>query len=102
MTTFEFFKAQLEKAMANGNGKYINSEIQPGTFKWIKACSEWFFSSAWDYQMREVTDIAEMKEKKLIRVKEYSNWMNRQLGQTRLIVLTNAGVKEFYKTMIAT
>ncbi len=100
MTTFEFFKAQLDDAVAKGFTEQINPEIKPGTYKWVKVCSDWFFGGAWDFQMKEVTDIAEMREKKFLKVMEYTNWTARQLGHTKKIALTNAGVKEFYKQMI--
>ena len=100
MTTFEFFKAQLDEAVENGLTSWINPEIKPGSFKWIKVCADWFFGGAWDYQMRDVTDIAEMREQKLLKVMEYSNWKARQLGQTRKYALTNQGIKAFYKAMI--
>lgn len=50
--------------------------------------------------MKDVTDIAEMREQKLLKVMEYSNWKARQLGQTRKYALTNHGIKAFYKAMI--
>ncbi len=100
MTAFEFFKAQLDEAIEKGLTDRINPEIKPGSFKWVKAAADWFFGGAWDYQMKEVTDIQEMRDKKLLRITEYTNWKARQLGQTRRIALTNAGVREFYRTMI--
>ena len=42
-----------------------------------------------------------MLDQKLLKVREYSNWQNRMLGQTRHISLTVKGVKAFYKAMIA-
>lgn len=59
------------------------------------------FGGAWDFQMKEVTDIDSMRQQKLVKVIEYSSWKARQLGQTRKYALTNAGIREFYKTMIA-
>ena len=100
MTTFEFFKAQLDEAVAAGYTAHINPEIRPGTLKWVKVCADWFFGGAWDYQMKAVTDIREMREQGLLKVMEYSNWKARQLGQTQKIALTNKGLREFYKVMI--
>ena len=100
MTAFEFYKAQLDDAIQNGMGERINPEIKPGTFKWVKACADWFFGGAWDYKMKEVTDVAEMKAAGFVKIVEYSNWVNRHLGQTRYIALTNKGVREFYNQMI--
>ena len=101
MTTFEFFKAQLDDAVAKGYTDQINPEIKPGTYRWVKVCSEWFFGGAWEYQMKDVTDLKEMLDQKLLKVREYSNWQNRMLGQTRHTSLTVKGVKAFYKAMIA-
>lgn len=101
MTTFEFFKNQLDKAVEDGLTAQINPEIKPGSYKWVKVCADWFFGGAWDYQMKDVTDIAEMLDQKLLKVWEYSNWQNRMLGQTRHISLTVKGIKAFYKAMIA-
>ena len=100
MTAFEFYKAQLDEAVEKGLTQRVNPEIKSGTLKWVQVCADWFFGGAWDYQMREVTDIAELREQKLLKVMEYSNWRARQLGQTRKIALTNKGVREFYKVMI--
>ena len=100
MTTFEFFKAQLDEAVEKGLTNRINPEIKPGSFKWVKVCADWFFGGAWDYQMKGVTDIAEMRAQGFLKVMEYSNWKARQLGQTRKIALTNKGLREFYKVMI--
>ena len=100
MTTFEFFKAQLDDAVAAGYTARINPEIKPGSFKWVKVCADWFFGGAWDYQMTDVPDIAEMREQKLLKMMEYSNWKARQLGQTRKYALTNQGIRAFYKAMI--
>ena len=100
MTAFEFFKAQLDDAVAAGYTAHINPEIKPNTLKWVQVCADWFFGGAWDYQMKEVTDIAEMRAQGFLKVMEYSNWKARQLGQTRKIALTNKGLREFYKTMI--
>ena len=100
MTTFEFFKAQLDEAVAKGYTDQINPEIKPGTYRWVKVCSEWFFGGAWDYQMKDVTDLKEMLDQKLLKVREYSNWQNRMLGQTRHISLTVKGVRAFYQTII--
>lgn len=102
MTTFEFFKDQLDKAVAQGCGttKVCTINLKYMSYGWVKAAADWFFGGAWDYQMKEVTDIAEMREKKLLKVMEYSNWRARQLGQTRKYALTNKGIKEFYKTMV--
>ena len=49
--------------------------------------------------MREVTDVAEMREQGFLKVIEYSNWKARQLGQTRKIALTNKGIRAFYKAV---
>ena len=98
MTAFEFFKAQLDEAVAAGYTARINPEIKPGTFKWVKVCADWWFGGTWDYQMKEVTDIREMKAAGFLKIMEYSNWKARQLGQTRKIALTNAGLWEFYRT----
>lgn len=100
MTTFEYFKKQLDEAVEQGLTARINPEIKPWTYKWVKVCGDWFFGGAWDYQMKEVTDLREMLDKKLLKVREYSNWTNRQLGQTRHISLTNMGLREFYKSII--
>ena len=97
MTAFEFFKAQLDEAVEKGLTNRINPEIKPGSFKWVQVCADWWFGGAWDYQMKEVTDIREMREKGLLKVMEYSNWRARQLGQTRKIALTNKGIREFYR-----
>ena len=72
MTTFEFFKAQLDEAVEKGLTNRINPEIKPGSSKWVQ----------------------------VLKVMEYSNWKARQLGQTRKIALTNKGLREFYKVMI--
>ncbi len=101
MTTFEFFKAQLDDAVEKGLTRRIDPEIKPGTYKWVRVCGNWFFGGAWDYQMKEVTDIDEMREKKFLKVMEYTNWKARNLGQTRKIALTNAGLREFCKKMIS-
>ena len=101
MTTFEFFKARLDEAVEKGLTGRINPDIKPGTYKWVKVCADWFFGGAWDYQMKEVTDIAKMREQKLLKVMEYSNWRARQLGQTRKYALTNKGIRAFYNAMIA-
>ncbi len=100
MTTFEFFKNQLDEAVEKGLTSRINPQIKPGSFKWVKVCADWFFGDAWDYQMKDVTNIAEMREQGFLKVMEYSNWKARQLGQTRKYALTNQGIKEFYKAMI--
>lgn len=42
MTTFEFFKAQLDDAVEKGLTERINPEIKPGTYKWVKVCAGWF------------------------------------------------------------
>ena len=97
MTTFEFFKAQLDDAIAAGYTARINPEIKPGSFKWVQVCADWWFGGAWDYQMKEVTDIREMREQGFLKVMEYSNWRARQLGQTRRIALTKKGIREFYR-----
>ncbi len=96
MTAFEFYKAQLDEAVAAGFTARINPEIKPGSFKWVQVCADWRFGGAWDYQMKEVTDIREMREKGFLKFMEYSNWRARQLGQTRKIALTNKGIREFY------
>ena len=38
-----------------------------------------------------------MREQKLLKVMEYSNWQARQLGKSRKISLTNKGIREFYR-----
>ena len=100
MTTFEFYKAQLDDAVQKGLTERINPEIEPWSFKWIKVCGDWFFGGAWDYQMKEVTDVPEMKAAGFVKIREYTNWMNRHLGQTKLIALTNKGIREFYNEKI--
>ena len=97
MTTFEFFKAQLDEAVEKGLTNRINPEIKPGSSKWVQVCADWWFGGAWDYQMKEVTDIREMREQGFLKVMEYSNWRARQLGKTRKIALTNKGIREFYR-----
>jgi len=97
MTAFEFYKAQLDDAVAAGFTARINPEIKPNTLKWVQVCGDWWFGGAWDYQMKEVTDIREMREQGFLKVMEYSNWRARQLGQTRRIALTNKGIREFYR-----
>ena len=101
MTTFEFFKTQLDEAVTLGLTDRINPEIEPGTYKWVEVCADWFFGGAWDYQMKDVTDITEMREQKYLKVIEYSNWKARHLGKTRKYALTNSGIKAFYEAMIA-
>ena len=96
MTAFEFYKAQLDEAVAAGYTARINPEIKPGSLKWVQVCADWWFGGAWDYQMKEVTDIRAMREQGFLKVMEYSNWRARQLGQTRKIALTNKGIREFY------
>ncbi len=104
MTTFEFFKDQLDKAVIQGCGTTkvctINHPFM--SCAWVKCAADWFFGGAWDYQMKEVTDNQEMREKKFLKVMEYTNWTNRNLGKTRKYALTNKGLKEFYKTMVET
>ncbi len=103
MTIFEFFKKQLDEAIINMNkgfGFQISPEIKVGTYKWTKVCADYIFGGAYDYELKGVTDINEMKEKKLIKINEYSNWKARMLGQTKYISLTIQGIKEFHKTMI--
>lgn len=102
MTTFEFFKNQYDEAMADGCGvtKVCTINYKPNTYAWVKCAADWFFGGAWDYQMKEVTDIQEMKEKKYLKLMEYTNWKARQLGQTKHYSLTNAGVRAFYNAMI--
>lgn len=46
MTTFEFFKNQLDEAVEKGLTNRINPEIKPGSFKWVKVCADWFFGGA--------------------------------------------------------
>ena len=103
MTAFEFFKNQLDAAVAKGCGttKVCTINYPYMSYEWVKAAADWFFGGAWDYQMREVTDIPEMRERKLVKVCEYTNWKARQLGQTRKIALTNKGIKAFYKAMVS-
>ena len=102
MTTFEFFKSQLDDAVNKGCGTTkvctINHPFM--SYAWVKCAADWFFGGAWDYEMRDVTDLTEMKEQKLIKIIEYSNWMARQLHQTRKIALTNKGIKAFYNEKI--
>ena len=102
MTCFEFFKDQFDRAVEEGCGttKVCTINLPYMGRAWVMAASNWFFGGAWDYQMKEVTDIGEMKEKGFVKIIEYSNWKARQLGQTRKIALTNRGVREFYDTMI--
>lgn len=101
MTAFEFFKAQYDAAVAEGCGtkKVCTINHEPGSFAWVKCAADWFFGGAWDYQMKDVTDIAEMREQKFLKVMEYSNWKARQFGQTRKYALTNKGIRAFYKAM---
>ena len=101
MTAFEFFKAQLDEAVEKGLTNRINPEIKPGSSKWVQVCADWWFGGAWDYQMKDVTDLKEMLDQKLLKIREYSNWQHRMLGQTRHISLTVKGVRAFYKAMIA-
>ena len=102
MTTFEFFKDQLDEAVEQGCGTTkvctINHTFM--SYAWVKCAADWFFGGAWDYQMKEVTDIQEMREKKYVKVMEYTSWKARQLGQTKKYALTNLGLKAFYKTMV--
>ena len=104
MTTFEFFKDQLDKAVAQGCGTTkvctINHPFM--SYAWVKCAGDWFFGGAWDYQMKGVTDIQEMREQKLLKAMEYTNWKARQLGQTKKYALTNKGIREFYKAMVKT
>lgn len=100
MTAFEFFKAQLDEAVNMGLTQRINPEIKAGSLKWVQVCADWFFGEAWDYQMKDVTDIQKMREQKFLKVMEYTNWRARQLGQTRKYALTNKGIRAFYKAMI--
>ncbi|MBR2256803.1 MAG: hypothetical protein IJ899_05565 [Blautia sp.] len=69
---------------------------------WVKCAADWFFGGAWDYEMKDVVDLQEMKEKKLIKVVEYTDWKSRQLHQTKKIALTNKGIKAFYDFWILT
>ena len=103
MTCFEFFKDQLDRAVAEGCGTTRVCAIshEPMSYAWVKCAADWFFGGAWDYQMKEVADVAEMKAAGFIKIMEYSNWKARQLGQTRKIALTNKGIRAFYKATIA-
>ena len=102
MTTFEFFKNQLDEAVAEGCGTTkvctINHPFM--SYAWVKCAADWFFGGAWDYEMRDVIDLTEMKEQGFIKIMEYSNWKARQLHQTRKIALTNKGIKAFCKEKI--
>ncbi len=102
MTCFEFFKNQLDKAVAEGCGvtKVCTINLPFMSRAWVKTAADWFFGGAWDYQMKEVIDVAEMKTAGYIRIMEYTNWKARQLGQTRKIVLTKKGIQAFYNKMI--
>ena len=104
MTTFTFFKEQLDKAIADGCGTtkicIINPEIKKDSFRWLKCASEMFFGGAYDYKMKDVTDIREMKELGYIKFLDYSNWEARMTGKTRKIALTNKGLRAFYNEMI--
>ena len=102
MTCFEFFKEQLDKAVAEGCGttKVCTINLPYMSRAWVKAAADWFFGGAWDYQMKDVTDIREMREQGFLKVMEYTNWKARQLGQMRKYALTNKGIREFYNTMI--
>ena len=104
MTTFEFFSHQLDEAIDKGCGttKVCTIQHKFPSYAWVKAAADWFFGGAWDYQMEMVTDLEEMKEKKYIKVIEYSNWKARQLHQTKKIALTNKGIKVFYDFWILT
>lgn len=104
MTTFEFFRNQLDEAIEKGCGTTRVCTIQHDfmSYAWVKCAADWFFGGAWDYQMEMVTDLEEMKEKKYIKIMEYSNWKSRQLHQTRKIALTNKGIKAFYDFWILT
>ncbi len=102
MTTFEYFKIQLDDAVAQGCGTtaVCKSMHEPMSYAWIKCAADWFFGGAWDYEMKEVTDLKEMKEQKFIKILESQSYRALRTGQTRKIALTNKGLKEFYKRMI--
>lgn len=44
-------------------------------------------------------DLQDMREKKLIGYRYYSNWEARQLHKQDFYFLTVKGIKEFYKEM---
>ena len=75
MTTFEFFKQQLDEAIAKGCGTTkvcaINHPMM--SYEWVKYAADWFFGGAWDYQFKYISDISEMKEKGYLKVCEYTD-----------------------------
>ena len=102
MTTFEFFKLQVDEAITKGYGTtkvcIINHPFM--SYAWVKYAADWFFGGAWDYQFKDISDISEMKEKGYLKVCEYTDWKSRKLGQTRKYALTNKGIRAFYKDKI--
>ena len=104
MTVFDFFKRQLDDAIAEGCGTtkicIIDPSIKKDSFRWLAAAADHFWGGEWWFNMKDVTDIREMKELGYIKYIDYSNWMARQTGKTRKIALTNKGLRAFYNEMI--
>lgn len=98
MTTFEFFKAQYDKAH-DYMTECIHKEIEVDSFHFVEVAAKFAFGGTTDvdswFNIRGVDDTQEMREKKFVATSDA--FRNGRL--VRKVTLTKKGIREFYKTM---
>jgi hypothetical protein len=98
MTTFEYFKAQYDKAH-DYMIECIHKEIPVDSFHFVEVAAKFAFGGTTDvdawFNIRGVDDTQEMRTKKFVAVSD--GYRNSRL--VRKVTLTKKGLREFYKEM---
>ena len=107
MTLCEYFREQFINNIRNGREKnfVINANyfgFRNGSFEFVKACTKYnTFGCDWHHNLYNagitLEQINNALDKGYIKVKQYDNWIARELGTTCLISLTVKGLKALYK-----
>lgn len=91
MTTFEFFKAQLDKSIAEGKMPY------PISFPDIRIPRDASWGGAWGSEAKNISDLQEMIEKGLIKHFHLAEKQSEDTLETELYLLSSEGRILFYE-----
>lgn len=76
-------------------------DCEVGSWEYFKTFCDYVCAGGYDYEFKKVGITQEQLDNavknKFMKLREYSNWEARQLGRTKLYLLTNKGMKAMYK-----
>lgn len=102
MTICEYIKDKYDEFQNTPNNKKsVIISYDVGTWEYFKAFCEYVCCGGWDYQFLNAGVTKEQLEKAVndgyMKKNIYSNWANRQRGQTLAYTLTVKGMRAMYR-----